>query len=87
MIDRTFFGDRLFQGAVIDFIDFCAFPSLWRWTFNFADACICVGVGLFIIGVIADEVRERKRKRQAPFPRRRTGKEGERGRYGPKYPV
>ena len=63
MIDRTFFGERLFQGAVIDFIDFCAFPSLWRWTFNFADACICVGVGLFIIGMIADEVREMKRKR------------------------
>ena len=41
--------DRLSLGYVIDYIDFCAFPSLWRWVFNAADTAVCVGAGLFIV--------------------------------------
>ena len=63
MIDRTFFGKTLFQGEVIDFLDFCAFPKLWKWTFNVADVCICVGVGLFILSMIAGEVRAIRAKK------------------------
>ncbi|MCQ2353896.1 MAG: signal peptidase II [Clostridia bacterium] len=52
MIDRTFLG------YVVDFIDFCAFPKLWKWVFNVADSCICVGVGLLILYLIIDTVKE-----------------------------
>ena len=41
--------DRLSLGYVIDYIDFCAFPSLWRWVFNAADTAVCVGAGLLIV--------------------------------------
>ena len=40
-------------GCVVDFIDFCAFPELWRWTFNVADIGVCVGAGLFILYLVA----------------------------------
>lgn len=39
--------------AVVDFIDFCAFPKIWRYTFNLADVAVCVGVGLFILYLVA----------------------------------
>ncbi len=42
MIDRTFLG------FVVDFLDFCAFPELWKWIFNFADVFVCVGTGLLV---------------------------------------
>lgn len=67
MIDRTFFGETLFTGTVIDFIDFCAFPRFWKWTFNFADACICVGIALFFLLTVIEEVKkmkEEKRKKE-----------------------
>ena len=54
MIDRTFLG------YVVDFIDFCAFPDLWRWTFNIADAFACVGAGLLILYLILEFVEEYK---------------------------
>ena len=51
--------DRLWRGAVVDFIDvhhYVACPAcehrfyLWRYpVFNVADIAICVGVGLFVI--------------------------------------
>ena len=41
--------DRLSLGYVIDYIDFCAFTSLWRWVFNAADTALCVGAGLLIM--------------------------------------
>ncbi|MBE6708673.1 MAG: signal peptidase II [Ruminococcaceae bacterium] len=40
--------DRIFLGYVVDFLDFCAFPELWKWIFNFADAFVCVGTALLI---------------------------------------
>lgn len=58
--------DRVALGYVVDFIDFCAFPSVWMWVFNIADAFVCVGAGLLILWLIismAQESREQKIKR------------------------
>lgn len=56
--------DRVMLGYVIDFIDFCAFPSLWKWVFNIADACVCVGVGILVLWLILDMVKEYKQEKQ-----------------------
>ncbi len=55
--------DRLLLGYVIDFIDFCAFPQLWRWVFNIADSAVCVGTFMLSLWLILDTVREYKRER------------------------
>ncbi len=40
--------DRVFRGAVVDFID-AGYKEVYRWpSFNVADSCVCVGVFLFI---------------------------------------
>ncbi len=52
--------DRIRLGYVIDFIDFCAFPKLWMWTFNVADSFVVVGAGLIILYIILDMIRESK---------------------------
>ena len=40
--------DRLWRGAVVDFLDFHL--GAWHWfAFNLADAAICIGVGLMVI--------------------------------------
>ena len=63
MIDRIWNGEVFGSGAVIDFIDFCAFPQVWTWIFNVADAAVCVGAGLIFLAIILDEIKEaRKRK-------------------------
>lgn len=44
--------DRLFRGAVVDFID-VGYKEVYRWpAFNVADSCICIGIGLFVISVL-----------------------------------
>ena len=44
--------DRLFRGAVVDFID-VGYKEVYRWpAFNVADSCVCIGVGLFVISVL-----------------------------------
>lgn len=63
MIDRTFYGERLGYGEVIDFVDFCAFPKIWSYIFNIADAFVCIGAGLFLLAVILDAVRESREKK------------------------
>lgn len=52
--------DRVALGYVIDFIDFCAFPSLWKWVFNGADSFVCVGVALLIIYMFISEGKAAK---------------------------
>lgn len=53
-IDRIVsFGRYDEPKCVVDFIDFCAFPELWMWTFNIADVAVCVGAGLFVLYLIA----------------------------------
>lgn len=41
--------DRVALGYVVDFLDFCAFPELWKWVFNLADVFVCIGAGLMVI--------------------------------------
>lgn len=53
--------DRIFRGYVVDFIDFCAFPSLWKWVFNVADACVCVGCALLFIYILFVEMPAEKK--------------------------
>ncbi|MGM9636926.1 MAG: signal peptidase II [Eubacteriales bacterium] len=64
MIDRTFYGEQLGYGEVIDFVDFCAFPKIWTYIFNIADAFVCIGAGLFLLAVILDAVRESREKKK-----------------------
>ena len=52
--------DRVLLGYVIDFIDFCAFPKIWYYTFNVADSFVCVGAGLMIFYLLRDIIREIK---------------------------
>lgn len=40
--------DRIWRGAVVDFLDF--HYERWHWpVFNIADIAICVGVGIFVL--------------------------------------
>ena len=55
--------DRVRLGYVVDFLDFCAFPNLWMWTFNIADAFVCVGAGIIILWMILDMVKEYKEEK------------------------
>ncbi len=69
LIDRIFYGEQLFFGQVIDFVDFCAFPTVWKYVFNFADACVCVGGAILMLwlicSIISDEKKERAKKKLA----------------------
>ncbi len=49
MIDRCFYGETLFSGSVVDFIEvtFIDFP-----VFNIADSAVCVGVALMFVYII-----------------------------------
>ena len=52
--------DRVRLGYVIDFIDFYAFPSLWKWVFNVADAFVCIGAGMLILYLVLDIIKDAK---------------------------
>ncbi|OQA82812.1 MAG: Lipoprotein signal peptidase [Lentisphaerae bacterium ADurb.Bin242] len=43
--------DRIFRGAVVDFLQFYVGKYVWP-SFNVADSCICVGVILFILSTL-----------------------------------
>ena len=43
--------DRLYRGAVVDFLDF-VFGTWHYWTFDFADSCILVGAILYGLRMI-----------------------------------
>lgn len=47
--------DRIYLGYVIDFIDFCAFPSLWKWVFNAADTFVCIGTALLMLWILISD--------------------------------
>jgi signal peptidase II len=51
LIDRVFGGERIFQGAVTDFLDFSIRGHHWP-PFNIADSAITVGVGLFLFRAV-----------------------------------
>ena len=58
--------DRVVLGYVIDFLDFCAFPNLWRWTFNVADSFVCVGAGILIVYSICSMIKEYRDAKHNP---------------------
>ena len=51
---------------MVDFLDFCAFPYLWKWIFNVADAFVVVGafilLGYLLIDIIKDYKQEIQQK-------------------------
>ena len=55
--------DRVCLGYVVDFIDFCAFPKLWKYIFNVADAFVCIGAGLFILYFILSTAKDIKNEK------------------------
>ncbi len=59
MIDRTFRGGVLFDGAVVDFIDFRLINFA---VFNVADSFVCVGAVLLVLSVILDEKKAHEKK-------------------------
>ena len=57
--------DRVKLGYVIDYLDFCAFPELWKWVFNVADAFFCVGGGMLVLRLKLSMVKEAKEEKAA----------------------
>ena len=57
--------DRIAYGYVVDFLDFCAFPTLWKWVFNVADACVCVGAGMVMLYLVLEIIKEAKAENAA----------------------
>ncbi len=55
--------DRIFLGYVIDFIDFCAFPKIWKWVFNIADSFVCIGAGMLMLYLVLSIIEEEKAAR------------------------
>jgi signal peptidase II len=43
---------------VVDFIDFYAFPNVWKWVFNVADAFVCIGCGLMFLWCLRSIIEE-----------------------------
>ena len=43
--------DRLFRGAVVDFLQFYIGKFVWP-SFNVADSCICIGVFIYILSTL-----------------------------------
>ncbi len=44
--------DRIWRGAVVDFLDF-HYHEVYHWpVFNIADVAICIGVGIFVLSSI-----------------------------------
>ena len=62
MIDRFFRGDVLFQGKVVDFVDFRLINFA---VFNFADCCVVIGTFLLIIICIYSIYKEYKEKNKS----------------------
>ncbi len=63
MIDRLFYIDSEGKRTVVDFLDFCAFPSLWKWIFNVADAFVCVGAGILFVYLLIDIIWDYRKEK------------------------
>ena len=57
--------DRCTIGVVTDFIDFCAFPNLWKWIFNIADCAVTIGGCMMFVWLIWSIIVEIKNKKIA----------------------
>ena len=68
MIDRCFYYGTepltLGKNVVIDFLDFYAFPNLWRYIFNVADSFVCVGAGILMVWCVVSIIDESKKEKQ-----------------------
>ncbi len=65
MIDRTFYGDAIFHGEVIDMFDFY---GIWHAIFNVADSFVCIGAALVVLTLIVEiflEKNDEKKKATA----------------------
>lgn len=51
--------DRISLGYVVDFLDFCAFPNLWKWVFNGADSFVCVGTAMLMIWILISDQKDK----------------------------
>lgn len=60
--------DRVRLGYVIDFLDFCAFPKLWKWIFNVADSCVVIGSGLLFLYLILDLIKANRESKNSSGP-------------------
>ena len=56
--------DRCTLGVVTDFIDFCAFPNLWKWIFNVADCAVTIGGCMMVVWLIWSFVVEIRNKKK-----------------------
>ena len=56
--------DRIFRGAVVDFLQFYIGKYVWP-SFNVADSCICVGVFIYILSTL---LRPERKKGDPDFP-------------------
>lgn len=52
--------DRIYHGAVVDFLDVYVADFHWP-AFNVADSAICVGAGIFIVISLIDSKKEKER--------------------------
>lgn len=80
MIDRTFYGEKIFHGEVIDMFDFY---GIWDAIFNVADSFVCVGAALVVCTLIYEIIVEKKDKRKeaqgkaSELNKKMTGPSGE----------
>ncbi len=51
MIDRIFYGEKLFHGEVIDMFDFY---GIWNAIFNVADSFVCIGAAITVCTLLYD---------------------------------
>ena len=61
MIDRTFYGEVLFHGEVVDMFDFY---GIWHAIFNVADAFVCIGAALVVLTLVVEIILEDKEKKK-----------------------
>ena len=61
MIDRIFYGEKIFHGEVIDMFDFY---GIWDAIFNVADSFVCIGAALVVCTLIYEIIVEKKDKRK-----------------------
>ncbi len=54
--------DRVFRGAVVDFIDL---EFMRFYVFNVADSFVCIGCALLILYLILSEIQEKKKKKNS----------------------
>ncbi|MBQ7379051.1 MAG: signal peptidase II [Clostridia bacterium] len=55
--------DRCTLGVVTDFIDFCAFPNLWKWIFNVADCAVTIGGGMMVLWLVLSLIVDIKNRK------------------------